>query len=338
MSFAQEYARSVSPHTPLGNSSYHLTPVSNLSDSRSVAPLINSHAPTPVAGYFRIKPAIDRCLTAVFMMAAVPLMACIAGLVWVCDGRPVFYRQTRVGKGGRLFRIWKFRTMLRNAEQNTGAVWCGAADPRITRLGSWLRSSHLDELPQFINVLQGDMNLIGPRPERPEFVGELAGELPSYLERIRVAPGITGLAQIRTGYDRSVADVRRKVAIDLEYLQTASLSLDLRLLAQTLVYIVRHVWQERVRPASYVPLESSSPAAASVTQGATIPHHHVPSHHLSGHQKSGQPEPAPHSSAPHVLAPHLYGGLSALPTGLPLGEAVDLVSPTAWSADSGLSV
>jgi lipopolysaccharide/colanic/teichoic acid biosynthesis glycosyltransferase len=200
-----------------------------------------------VAPYFVFKPVVDRVITAGLMVFALPLMAVVGLTVLALDGRPVFYRQTRVGKNGRHFRIWKFRTMRPDAEKNTGAVWSSAGDPRITTLGRWLRSSHLDELPQFINVLAGEMNLIGPRPERPEFVNELARELPTYMERIRVAPGITGLAQIRNGYDQCFADVRRKVAVDLEYIRTASLAQDLTLLAETSVYIWRHLWEARIR-------------------------------------------------------------------------------------------
>jgi len=132
------------------------------------------------ARYFEVKFAVDRVITAVLMVVALPLMLLIGLTILILDGRPVFYRQTRVGRNRRTFRIWKFRTMCRNAESDTGAVWSGAADPRVTVLGHWLRCSHLDELPQFFNVLIGDMNLIGPRPERPEIVRDLALELPNY--------------------------------------------------------------------------------------------------------------------------------------------------------------
>ena len=305
MSFVQEYARSMPPQNTFVKSSSRSSSPGISPESKLAIEPVELLAATPVASYFRVKSIVDRCLTAVFMLAALPLLVCIAGLVWICDGRPVFYRQTRVGQGGRLFRIWKFRTMLRDAEHRTGAVWCSTDDPRVTRLGSWLRSSHLDELPQFFNVLQGDMNLIGPRPERPEFVEELARELPSYLQRIRVAPGITGLAQLRTGYDRSLADVRRKVAIDLEYVRSASLRLDLQLLAQTVVYIVCHVWQERIRAVPTAPAEVGQ-MSVSVARSTSVP--------------------APHLGRLTVLP-------TGLPTGLPLGESCELMSPTAWSTE-----
>ena len=117
----------------------------------------------------------------------------------------------------------------------------GVEDPRITPLGRWLRCSHLDELPQFFNILAGEMNLVGPRPERPEFVHELSRKLPDYMQRTVVRPGITGLAQLRLGYDHSVADVQKKVKLDLQYIRSASLTQDVRLLAHTLPYVAKQL-------------------------------------------------------------------------------------------------
>ena len=188
-----------------------------------------------------VKSAVDRMITAILMVVALPLMLLVGLAILILDGRPIFYRQTRVGKNGRAFRIWKFRTMCRNAENATGAVWSSATDPRVTPLGRWLRCSHLDELPQFFNVLAGDMNLIGPRPERPEFVRELARKLPCYRERLKVRPGITGLAQLHLGYDQSLADVQRKVMLDLEYIRTMSAIQDAKILATTIPHIARQL-------------------------------------------------------------------------------------------------
>ncbi len=187
--------------------------------------------------YFRTKPFVEWVITAMLMLLAIPIMATVAVFILVCDGRPLFYRQVRVGKNGKNFRIWKFRTMRTGAEKDTGPVWSRPNDSRVTRSGRWLRCCHLDELPQFINVLAGDMSLVGPRPERPEFVTTLAEEVPGYLRRTRVRPGITGLAQLKLGYDESIVGIPEKVACDLHYIRTASLVKDLKLLAATLPYI-----------------------------------------------------------------------------------------------------
>ena len=192
------------------------------------------------AGYFRVKTWVDRCITAALMLVAVPVMIVVGVAVLMLDGRPIFFRQVRVGKEGSQFKIWKFRTMHRNAEERTGAVWSCANDYRVTSLGRWLRRAHLDELPQFLNVLKGDMNLIGPRPERPEFVERLAKEVPGYLGRNQVRPGITGLAQLRLGYDESIAGVPKKLDCDMEYISDTSFLGDLSLLAKTLPHTSRH--------------------------------------------------------------------------------------------------
>ena len=228
------------------------------------------------ASYFRIKSAVDRSITAVLMLCALPLMFIVAVAILLCDGRPVFFRQVRVGKNGRLFRIWKFRTMQRDAEQRTGAVWSSVTDPRVTRLGRWLRCSHLDELPQFLNVLVGDMNLVGPRPERPEFVLQLANELPDYLKRTQVRPGITGQAQLRLGYDQSVADIPRKVDCDLQYIRTASLQRDFALLASTLPHIARQLYHRWASDRCRQTMDIATPQgdqAASISE---------PTRHLNG--------------------------------------------------------
>lgn len=210
------------------------------------------------SGYFRFKPALDRLLTIALMAVALPVILIVAVIALICEGRPVFYRQLRVGKDGRAFKIWKFRTMRRDAERRTGAVWSTAGDSRVTTIGRWLRCSHLDELPQLFNVLAGEMSLMGPRPERPEFVEPLSMEVPNYLERTRVRPGITGLAQIHLGYDESLAGIPQKVNFDLQYIRTASLYSDLTLLAATIPYILcqlhhkwsvhRHSKPKRTRP------------------------------------------------------------------------------------------
>lgn len=241
-----------------GLSDFYVHVPSNASPAKSSAAVIADIEPVEIenANYFRFKTYVDRLITGVLILLALPLMGLVAMAILVLDGRPVFYRQVRLGKQGRHFSIWKFRTMRHDAERNTGAVWCSKADPRITPLGRWLRCSHIDELPQFFNILAGEMNLVGPRPERPEIAEELTSEIPGYMQRTTVRPGISGLAQLRLGYDRSVADVRKKVSLDLQYIQTASLSGDLWLLACTVPHVAKQLFNRWI----------DSPSAASAAQ------------------------------------------------------------------------
>jgi len=159
-------------------------------------------------------------------------------IVALCNGLtspgPLFYRQRRVGRGGRIFEVIKFRSMVPNAEEKTGAVWADRDDDRITFIGRLLRRTRLDELPQVINVLRGEMSVIGPRPERPEFVEELAQVLPFYRARHAVRPGITGWAQVEYEYGNSVDDARVKLEYDLYYVKHAGVLLDTRILLKTL--------------------------------------------------------------------------------------------------------
>jgi exopolysaccharide biosynthesis polyprenyl glycosylphosphotransferase len=155
-----------------------------------------------------------------------------------CRG-PLFYRQTRLGRGGLPFTVIKFRTMRPNAEQDTGAVWSEPSDDRITPVGRWLRKSRLDELPQVINVIRGEMSLIGPRPERPEFVDRLSREIPFYRARHAVKPGLTGWAQVRFGYGNSLEDARIKLEYDLYYVRHADFYLDTLILLKTVGVVVR---------------------------------------------------------------------------------------------------
>jgi lipopolysaccharide/colanic/teichoic acid biosynthesis glycosyltransferase len=160
----------------------------------------------------------------------------VALLVKLTSRGPAFYTQTRVGEDGRLFTIWKIRSMVHNCESLTGPRWSMPGDPRVTRIGAFLRASHLDELPQLLNVLRGEMSLIGPRPERPEFVPELERELPGYWQRLTVRPGVTGLAQVQLPPDSDLTSVRRKLAHDLYYIRHLGPWLDLRLLLCTAVH------------------------------------------------------------------------------------------------------
>src|SRR4051812_41341608 len=177
------------------------------------------------------KRLFDLAGAALGLLVLAPLLALVALLIRRTQG-PVIYRQTRVGQGGAPFEIYKFRTMRVGAEGG-GCCWASADDPRVTGIGRVLRRTHLDELPQLWNVVRGEMSLVGPRPERPEFLPVLSAAVPHYRERLRVRPGITGLAQIQLPPDRDVADVRRKVACDLYYIDRLGLWLDFRILLGT---------------------------------------------------------------------------------------------------------
>jgi len=151
---------------------------------------------------------------------------------------PVLFRQVRVGKNGELFELYKLRTMIVDAEDQTGPVWAKEDDPRITPFGKFLRKSRIDEIPQLVNVLKGQMSLIGPRPERPEFVSKLCDEICDYQKRLKVRPGITGLAQIKQSYDATIKDVRKKVKLDLLYIKRMCFLTDLRILLGTVSVVL----------------------------------------------------------------------------------------------------
>jgi lipopolysaccharide/colanic/teichoic acid biosynthesis glycosyltransferase len=200
--------------------------------------------------------ALNVVLAALALVALLPVFVLLAILIRLTSRGPVFYLQERVGLdrrvpgpgsenhrrhqdiGGRPFTIYKFRTMHVDAERQSGAVWAVQADPRVTMVGRVLRQYRLDELPQLINVLKGEMNIVGPRPERPTIFAELRGHIAEYPLRQRAKPGITGLAQINHHYDRSLDDVRKKVTYDLEYIRRQSLREDLRILLRTIPVVL----------------------------------------------------------------------------------------------------
>jgi lipopolysaccharide/colanic/teichoic acid biosynthesis glycosyltransferase len=157
----------------------------------------------------------------------------IALLIKLDSQGPVFHRQERVGQNGKLFTILKFRSMRKDAERDTGPVWAKRQDSRVTRIGKYLRRTRLDELPQLFNVLKGDMGLVGPRPERPQFVTELSSKIPFYHLRHSVKPGVTGWAQINYRYGNTVEDSIEKLQYDLFYIKNLSLALDLLILLNT---------------------------------------------------------------------------------------------------------
>jgi len=184
--------------------------------------------------YRRGKDLFDRTVGAILLVMFAPVIGVLALLVKVTSRGPAFYRQERVGQNGRTFTIIKLRTMRTDAEAATGPVWAMKKDSRVTPVGAILRRTHLDELPQLWNVVRGEMSLVGPRPERPYFVQHLREVIPGYEARLAVKPGITGLAQVRAGYDHELRDVRRKLKLDLLYIRRMCWWVDFSILARTL--------------------------------------------------------------------------------------------------------
>jgi lipopolysaccharide/colanic/teichoic acid biosynthesis glycosyltransferase len=185
---------------------------------------------------------LDITLSSFFLLVSLPLTIPIAVANLLSTGRPVFYRGQRVGRGGRVFTMTKFRTLRPGAEgrlgHHLGESLVTATEAEVTGLGRWLRRTQLDEIPQFWNVLRGDMSLVGPRPIRPRFFEELAEELPAYWQRLVVRPGLTGFAQVRRGYETSMAE---KLAHDLEWIADRSVRLYLRTLGATAWRILRQL-------------------------------------------------------------------------------------------------
>ena len=185
--------------------------------------------------YFGLaKEVVDIVLGFVALVLCLPILGLCALIIRLSSKGPVFFTQNRVGKGGKLFKMHKLRTMYVDAESASGAVWASNDDPRVVVTSRWIRRSHLDELPQLINVIRGDMSLVGPRPERPEILAELEKRYPQVRRRLSVRPGITGLAQVRNGYDTSIDAFRHKLEADLEYIERSNWSTEIRILAATL--------------------------------------------------------------------------------------------------------
>lgn len=206
-------------------------PVDLLSEEFMMQATLESGIP----GIWRVKRLVDVLISCVGLVLLAPLCLLAAVLIKAENFRaPVIYSQMRVGRFGIPFKIHKFRSMRPDAEEETGAVWALPYDERVTRVGRWLRKFRIDEIPQFIDVLRGDMSIVGPRPERPEIGARLAREIPFYDERVNVMPGITGWAQIQYPYGSSVQDAQRKLEYDLYYIKHASLSLDLQIVLRTL--------------------------------------------------------------------------------------------------------
>ena len=212
------------------------------------------------------KRTTDIVAAVVGLILTIPVWLIMPILIKLGSSGPVFYTQVRVGANqrrrsrrycqrtdvpdrrsrerrrddynGRLFKLIKFRTMVADAERASGPIWATKNDPRVTRLGALMRKTRLDEIPQFLNILKGDMSLIGPRPERPNFVGELCGKIDDYSRRLEIRPGLTGLAQVETGYDSSLASVAEKVKYDIKYIDNWSYWLDVRIMLKTVMVVL----------------------------------------------------------------------------------------------------
>jgi lipopolysaccharide/colanic/teichoic acid biosynthesis glycosyltransferase len=234
--------------------------VSRLSDAQSAAPaLLEPRRRSEIAC------RVVNCLIAgPLLILTAPVLAIAALAIKVTSPGPIFYTQARVGLnrrrrrqlpggrydrrthslGGKIFRMWKLRTMRYDAERQTGVTWAVQQDPRATPIGRLLRKSRIDEIPQLLNVLKGDMNIVGPRPERPSLVAQLSLGIPDYSLRLMARPGITGWAQVNQAYDATLDDVKRKVQLDLEYLRRQGVREDLRIMLRTIPVILlrRNGW------------------------------------------------------------------------------------------------
>ena len=194
-------------------------------------------APSEFFRYRMIKRCCDVFLVLISMPITLPILGILSAVVMLSSPGPIFYCQERVGENGRWFTLYKFRSMRIDAEQGT-PVWAKEKDDRVTRLGRFLRFTRLDELPQLWNVLRGDMSFVGPRPERPFFVQQLAAAIPFYNERHAVKPGVTGWAQVKYRYGASIEDAYEKLRYDLYYIKHLSLAFDLTIAIDTVKVIL----------------------------------------------------------------------------------------------------
>ena len=196
--------------------------------------LLQDHMPAWEA---QIKRIMDITVSLIVLLLGAPVWLAIAAIIRITSPGKAIYDQERVGKNGIPFIMHKFRSMYRDAEKRTGPMWASEKDPRITPVGRFLRKTRLDEIPQFVNVLAGEMSLVGPRPERAFFIEQIKQEIPWYVRRIKMKPGITGWAQVKHKYDASIEDVKQKVMYDLYYFENMSLLLDLKIMLHTILVV-----------------------------------------------------------------------------------------------------
>lgn len=186
----------------------------------------------------KIKRFSDIVLSIIILTISIPIIIITAIAIKLDSPGPILFLQERMGKNGKIFKMIKFRSMKNDAEKYSGPVWSKKNDPRVTKVGAFIRKMRIDEIPQFINVLKGDMSIVGPRPERPYFVEKLSKEIPYYKRRLKVRPGITGWAQVKHKYDESIEDVKAKLRYDLFYIENMSLRMDLKILFRTIFVVL----------------------------------------------------------------------------------------------------
>jgi len=241
-----------------------------------------------VSPYFQWKRYVDFPIALLLLIMVLPIIGLAWVLVRVTSRGPGFYKQVRLGLDGRPFTIYKIRSMRTDAEAATGVVWAAQKDRRITFLGKILRKTHIDEFPQLYNVLRGEMDLVGPRPERPEFVAELEKRIDGYTYRLYVRPGITGLAQLNQAPDIDLNDVRRKLVFDFEYIEHSTFWFDIRLLFCTVFKAVllcqpqvlkffelyreaeQSPWAATLLPASYTTPDDENRLSKILLKRATV--------------------------------------------------------------------
>jgi exopolysaccharide biosynthesis polyprenyl glycosylphosphotransferase len=190
----------------------------------------------PLAWERLLKRGFDVFAAMLGLLLLTPLFLAVSIVILVTSGRPIFYSQERIGQAGRIFRMLKFRSMRRDAEGQTGPIWASSYDPRCTRIGAWLRRTNIDELPQLVNVVRGEMSLVGPRPERPVFVERFRATVPDYELRHAVAGGMTGWAQVHGWRGRT--SLRKRIQYDLDYIQRWTFWFDLRILLMTVQHVL----------------------------------------------------------------------------------------------------
>jgi exopolysaccharide biosynthesis polyprenyl glycosylphosphotransferase len=197
--------------------------------------LLQDHMP---AWQAQVKRLLDIMVSLAVLILGAPIWIFVAVIISITSAGPAVYSQERVGRYGKKFIMYKFRSMYKDAEKKSGPQWATAEDPRITPVGRFIRKTRLDEIPQFINVLRGDMSLVGPRPEREFFIEQLKEEIPWYLRRLKMKPGVTGWAQIKHKYDSTIEDVKQKVVYDLYYFENMSLRLDIKIMLRTVFVVI----------------------------------------------------------------------------------------------------